>query len=252
MSSPIVPSSPGATISLSLDKREGAVLLLQQDAERQSIAADSLLRRYILRHAQDIDQFVQSLSLRATMHDLIFITGHVKTATWDTWTFRESSGDNSISFEAGASCMANASVAYSRSYHTESSPAHAWGPQGASPSSQSDSAPDVSPNPPMARASSVYGRSRIAAAAHPEMPSVSSIPGSLSSLDARVVPYNQCLLVSGYKFKQRMLRIPDKLRASAGPHNLPGFEDERGGLPIPSSDPEGGSEDDGLGIPVRT
>jgi hypothetical protein len=235
-------------VQVSFEKREGAVLLLQQEAERQSIAADLLLRRYILRHAQEIEQFVASLSIRATMQDLIFVTGHVKTATWDTWTFRESSTDNSISFDVGAPGVASASVVYSRSYQATTSPAHAWGPQ-AHPVSVRPSTLMHEPSDSSTPSSSSHPLAIAPPGGEIAVDIAPSAVASSSAVGVRPLAFDQCLLVSGYKFKQRRFRIPERLRAAAGPDDLSGHKDE--GEASASTSLDSDDDETDIALPVR-
>jgi hypothetical protein len=195
-----------------------------------------------------------SLEPDLQMEELIFVTGTLKTGAWDSWTFTQSSGGNSISFNASVPNIIGAKLNYSRSFDSSSSPAYAWGPRDLPPapsissdavsyrSSVASTLPTVGTSPEDAvDPGSVDPTSGSEPSTSPLSPSSTSAFLSPSSTfvfpspqgaSARTsqqtlnLPPNQCLLVSGYKFKRRLGGLVRRLRGAASPVPLSQHHDD--------------------------
>jgi hypothetical protein len=232
------------------------VLLLHDSALRQTLGRDGFLKKYIAEHGTVMHDHVKgSLGIGLKMEELIFVTGTLKTGAWDSWTFTESSGGNSISFDVSVPNAVGATLNYSRSFDSSSSPAYAWGPSDLPP------APSISSDAVSHRSSIASTLPSIGTAlestADPGTSNTNALPSVGTSLEGAVdpgtldlvsgsgastyllspsstsvlpspqgasartsqqslnLPPNQCLLVSGYKFKHRLGGLVRRLRGAA-------------------------------------
>jgi hypothetical protein len=257
-------ASAGSDFKLEFEQREGAVLLLHDSPLRETLATDSLLKKYIAEHGTVMHDYVKgSLEPGLQMEELIFVTGTLKTGAWDSWTFMQSSSGNSISFNASVPNIIGAKLNYSRSFDSSSSPAYAWGPRDLPPapsissdavsyrSSVASTLPTVGTSPEgavdpgsvdptsgSASSTSLQSPSSTPALLSPSgtsdflSPSSTFVFPSPQGASARTsqqtlnLPANQCLLVSGYKFKHRLSGLVKRLRGAASPVALPYDRDD--------------------------
>jgi hypothetical protein len=231
-------ASASGKLQFKFEDREGAVLHLHNTAYKQTLGRDSYLREYVAQHGRAMHGYVQGwLGLDLQMEELIFVTGTLKTAAWDSWTFTESSRGNSISFDVSVPNVAGASLEYERSFDDSSSPVYAWGPRELPPSplptsdavsNRSRSTSSVGPplervvepgDPPLT--SNLWpSTSRLSTAGAPTVasPGLGSARTSQQTLN---LPANQCLLVSGYKFKSRVRGFLRRILGAGAPRSDP-------------------------------
>jgi hypothetical protein len=231
-------ASANGKLQFKIENREAAFLLLHNTAYLQTLGRDSLLRNYVAQHGPAMYDFVKGwLGLDLQMEELIFITGTLKTAAWDSWTFTQSSRGNSISFDVSVPNAAGASLEYERAFDDSSSPAYAWGPRELPPapsptsdavSNRSRSTSSAGPSldrvvdtgdPPLT--SNLWpSTSRLSTASAPTVasPGLGSARSSQQTLN---LPANQCLLVSGYKFKYRFGGFLRHIRGAGAPRSEP-------------------------------
>jgi hypothetical protein len=231
-------ASASGKLKFKFEGREGAVLHLHNTAYKQTLGRDSFLRKYVAQHGPAMHDYVQGwLGLDLQMEELIFVTGTLKTAAWDSWTFTQSSRGNSISFDVSVPNAAGASLEYERSFDDSSSPAYAWGPRELPPapsptsdavSNRSHSTSSAGPSlervvntgDPLLTSNLWPSNSRLSTAGAPTVasPGFGSARSSQQTLN---LPANQCLLVSGYKFKYRFGGVLRHIRGAGAPRSDP-------------------------------
>jgi hypothetical protein len=133
------------------------------------------------------------------MEDLMFVTGHVKTSAWATWATREISGTHSFSCTGAASCV-GVGIQHSSSHTISESPAHACGPN--PPTQIIRASPHPSPQTAIRSLESTIALQHVTPLAElrETLHTSHRVPSELSS----IVP-NQCLLVEGFRMRQRFL-----------------------------------------------
>jgi hypothetical protein len=239
-------------------KGEGAVLRLQGQAFRQSIGHDHHMRSYLVTHGAAIyDWFHAELKAKGKkMEDLMFVTGHVKTSAWATWTTREVSGSHSFSLTGVAPCF-GAGLEHSHSHMTSTSAAHACGPNSSTtilrprPSSRMAQS---SPMSTLIRATFLGGQAAPRDISEPQTPirsleSAAVLRGNTSLAELRrslhashrvpeneaSIEPNQCLLLEGFRMQRKSIFSPLRQRkALEVPADASGALDTRGSDPTQS------------------
>ncbi|OCH89485.1 WD40 repeat-like protein [Obba rivulosa] len=168
-------------------KEQGAVLILEDDANRTAVHANRLMPKYMREHYQEWDQLVKDqIGLELEVDKLFFVCGYIKSKAWAIMTFDKASSSYSGSVDVG---YGPTGIALNMTWKDERY------------------APTLTRTGPLR---SVPYSDRLAI--------TDSTPTSSRSLfyDA---PYNQCIFLNYYKIKPRRWFGPKVIKAAAEPRD---------------------------------
>ncbi|KDQ57869.1 hypothetical protein JAAARDRAFT_250106 [Jaapia argillacea MUCL 33604] len=179
---------PEGGLSFSCSGQDGATLILFEPAQRDDAVRDRLFEQYINHHWRSWERFVEEQGLLVQLSDIVLVTGRDLTTRWSMAAFANSSMSLGGTVSAQVPGAVSATFSVSAGWQCDRSTFHHAGPQ----LSQLE--------PTISEAVEVGGP----------------------------YPLNQCVFLRGFIAKRRKI-LPQIqiLRASAGPHNLPGSGDRR-------------------------
>ncbi|OBZ74764.1 hypothetical protein A0H81_05695 [Grifola frondosa] len=186
-------ASAGGSFRYKCTDERGALLLLKKPGDAVINHAKGHIVDYMrLNHASWCN-FTNSLGLSRPDEDIIFISGHVKTAEWTVAAYTNRSREGELSFIGDFGPSASASASLSMSHSVSMSVQYRSGPP------QVTAVSSRLRLPPVAGSSEDYAT-----------PSPSSLGGSV---------YDQCIFMNYYKMKRRALVLRTVLQAAANTYS---------------------------------
>lgn len=211
--------------SFSCNRTQGAVLVIPEDAIRTD--AHSLLdyKTYILKNCESWLAFANGpgSGLELGMEDLILVTGYDLASSWAVAAFMHREADAAIELQVNTAIGAGGAGMHV-SWKNECNAEHNWGPR---PGLLTSVEPTLSPR------------------VSEDATLMETHETASSSGDGQTQPLtrDQCIFLRGYRVKRRVFRTVKKIRAMAGPSNLPEERDGNGGVAVPSTNETQNEED---------
>ncbi|OBZ73114.1 hypothetical protein A0H81_06652 [Grifola frondosa] len=193
--------SAGLQFRYKCSNEHGALLRLSQPGHAVAIHCGQSIKDYMrLQHSHWFTFARDVMGLEKQEEDLIFVSGHVKTAEWlliAEYTSSSREGELSFTGTVGPSASANASLSMSHSVSMSV---------------------QYRPGPP--KALSICPDSSISVAANNS--AGDDTPASASEKSN----FDQCIFLNYYKLKTRRFRAPKIIEAAAGTHEQPRSDDD--------------------------
>lgn len=188
----VASASIGYTFQCSQNR--GALLFLQDHADRLYLHPNITIPKYITTHYQSWCDFAkaQDIELGKDLEGPILVRGWIKTAGWAVAVMMAESKSHELTVSGGMEGIATANMGFSFSDVALSGTHRRTGPH-------------RNPDPPLP----------------PAITQESEDPPQVAS---STVLYDQCVFLSYYKVKRRPLLGPKLIQAGARPQDLPGPE----------------------------
>lgn len=175
----------GGGIEFQCTDEQGAVLLLEEGADREALLPSRRMANYMRQNYNSWVMFAQDqLDVDISREDLFFVRGHVKTKKWAVVAWIHEGRSAKLSFDGNFSSLANASLKVTYSSDVTVPPERNWGPK-----------QDVQKK--------IKGKSR--GKAHQTRETHKT---------------DQCVFLNYYKLRVRLGFWPTVMKAAAGSHDL--------------------------------
>jgi hypothetical protein len=225
-------------------RERGAMLLLKDDAVQYSIFPNSNFPDYMKRNHGEWLKWAKTKGFKLKMEQVILVQGAWKTTQWTVAAFEAASGGQTINLQGTFLSAGSVGFKLKGDVQRDGSMEYRSGPD------EHNRAPSPSPAPSVERDPSTL---QLTPSGQSSLHSTHSRSRSADTSPPQALKNDQCVFLPHYKIKYRFVPFhlfPRKIEAGAGPHNLPGPDNDSETAPavpvvVADTDDESGDEDAG-------